>query len=139
MLNLQEASPTIFIAWTGGKPNLGWTALDPSDRGLSTPAQYRTTSVSAAMKSHATRQTGLPTKMMRKGDLKEFETAVWTHLLDHGLDTISFLPDAVDKTRLSSVFMEYTRFSVDSATIQARLIVKKFDKYDRMNDKLRLL
>jgi hypothetical protein len=56
------------------------------------------------------------------------------HLLDHGLDTISYLPDAVDNTRVSSVVTEYTRFSVDSATIQARLIVTKFDKYDKTND-----
>jgi hypothetical protein len=70
---VEELSPTNFIAWTGGKPNLQWTALDPTDGGLSTPAQYRSTSVSAAVKSHASRQTCLTTKMTRKGDLKEFE------------------------------------------------------------------
>jgi hypothetical protein len=72
--------------------------------------------------------------MTRKGDLKRFETNVWSHLQDKGLDTIAYLPDAVDKTRVSSVVTEYTRFSVDSATKQALLIVNKYDEYDKAND-----
>jgi hypothetical protein len=131
---VKELTPTDFVAWTGGKPNLEWTASDPNNREYISPGQYRSHSVSAAQDSHEIRIAGLATKMTRTGDLKWFGTNVWTHLQDKGLDTIAYLPDSIDKTRVSSVVTEYTRFSVDSAIIQTRLVVKKFDKYDEAND-----
>jgi hypothetical protein len=131
---IKELTPTDYVAWTGGKPNLQWTAIDSNDRGYTSPGQFRSHSVSTSQKSHETRQTGLSIKMTKKGDLKRFETNVWSHLQDKGLDTIAYLPDAVDTTRVSSVVTEYTRFSVDSATKQAQLIVNKYDEYDTAND-----
>jgi hypothetical protein len=131
---VMELTPDDFVAWTGGKPNLLWTASDPGHLENTSPGQFRSHSVSTSQKSHATRQTGLATKMTRKGDLKRFETNVWSHLRDTGLDTISYLPDAVDTTQVSSVVTKYTRFSVYSATKQVQLIVTKYDQYNKANN-----
>jgi hypothetical protein len=99
--------------------------------------------------------------MSYKGNLKTFQTSFWSHLVTKGMDinnkglfvtcclfsrlletkanpretkgmdTIAYLPDAVEKTKVSSVVTEYTRFSIDSASIQVKLIDHMYDEYDR--------
>ena len=124
-----------LCAWTGGKPKRDWSALDP---GASTapvsPNQYRSTNVSASQKGHSFRQKGLDTLFKRNADLNSFQHHIWTHVVDCGLDSVTYAPDPIDSTRMSCIIHEHTRFSLESIEAAMTVQVKKYDAYDKMND-----
>ena len=65
-----------------------------------------------------------------------FQRKVMKHLVEHGLDTITYLPDPADKYEMISVVSDHARFNhkTDGAMANKRM-ESKFDKYDIQNDK----
>ena len=126
-----------FIPWTGGRPLVDWSGLDPTSRMTpKSPNQQRPVSSSAAQKGHIYRQTGITTKKLSRADLDlpHFETRVWRHLCDTGLDTIAYVPNPIGSTEMINVIQEHDRFSVDSVIKLVANQVKKYDDYDIQSD-----
>jgi hypothetical protein len=67
-------------------------------------------------------------------DLAVFQTAVWNHLVDTGMDTIAYLQDPEDSTKMTDVVKSHARYTVDNAKLLSTVQVAKYDKYDRTND-----
>ena len=125
-----------WSAWTGGKPNADWTGLDSSAQ-LETPSpnQLRPVYVSAAQKGYTHRRTGMNTPFNSTDDLISFQNAVWDHLTDTGMDSIAYLPDPTDGTKMTNVVKAHARYTVQSAEVLVRNQLVRYDKYDKTNDK----
>ena len=125
-----------WSAWTGGKPKADWTGLDPTAPGESTsPNQLRPVYVSAAQKGYNHRRTGMTTLFKPADDLISFQNSVWDHLVVTGMDSIAYLPDPTDKTKVSNVVKSHSRYTVQSAKTLIQGQVELYDKYDKTNDK----
>ena len=68
-------------------------------------------------------------------DLTSFQNAVWDHLTDTGMDTIAYLPDPTDETKMSNVVKSHARYTVQSAQLLVENQLVSYDKYDKTNDK----
>lgn len=105
-----------WSAWTGGMPKSDWTGLKPSSLQESTsPNQLRPVHVAAAQKGYNHRRTGMSIPCQPADDLSAFQKTIWDHLVDTGMDTIAYLPDPTDKTKVSNVVKSHSRFTVQSA------------------------
>ncbi len=123
-------------AWTGGLPKSDWSGLDSTAlQEPVTPNQFRSTYIATSQKSHNYRKTGLAVKFARSGDLASLEQQVWHQLKDTGMDSIAYVPDPVDRTRMVNVVKEHGRFSVQSITKQIQPQLLKYDSYDKANDR----
>ena len=136
MGGLAQVSSNDWCAWTGGKPKPDWSGLD--DKAPTDPLeeyQYRPSNPGSSVKAKAFREKGLTTKFTKSDNLLDFIQTVELYLQRMGMDTISYLPDPDDNTKVLSVVTCSTRFSLEAALESARDFRKtKYDRYDRNND-----
>ena len=125
-----------WSAWTGGKPNSTWTGLDASVALLehTSPNQLRPVYVSSAQKGYNFRRTGFKIPFKPADDLISFQNTVWEHLKDTGMDSIAYLKDPTDATKMTNVVKSHARFTVQSAKLLAEAQTPLYDRYDRTND-----
>ena len=136
MGGLAQTSPSEQTAWTGGQPDHTWTSLSTSaPQDPETPHQLRPTHVGHAQKAYELRKTGLSAKFDDKQDFVRFVDKVWQHLKDTGMDSIAYLRDSEDPTRMVSVVKRHSRFSLEYTKTAARIQVAQYDRFDRLNDK----
>ena len=135
MGGLVQSSKDEFAAWMGGKPLVDWSGLHPSSSTkLHVPTQAHPTSVSLSAKAYGYHTTGFETKFFTKDkDFMSFSRKVPRHLEDHGMDTISFLPDPLDKNKMISVVKNHARFSLEYAQVEYKKIKNSMDAYDISN------
>ena len=121
--------------WTGGKPKHDWTGLDNSSaKTFESPNQLRATS-RYSQKGYNYRKTGTKTKFGSDDDLTPFQDTVMEHLKDTGMDSISYLPDPKDTTKMISVITSHSRFTITSVRDHRQTFKPLYDEYDLMNDK----
>lgn len=131
-----QIDATTHALWVGGKPKADWSGLDPSALTEPVaPTQFRPQGISSAAKGHSLRERGLDIKFSRASDLENLEHQVWRHLVNHGLDTITYVPDPVDNNIMVNCVKEHGRFSVDSIKRLVKGQLTMYDKYDRANDR----
>ena len=125
-----------WSAWTGGKPNSTWTGLDASVALLehTSPNQLHPVYVSSAQKGYNFRRTGFKIPFKPADDLISFQNTVWEHLKDTGMDSIAYLKDPTDATKMTNVVKSHARFTVQSAKLLAEAQTPLYDRYDRTND-----
>lgn len=131
-----QISGSEYAAWTGGKPKHDWSGLD--DKALkdyTTPNQLRPVSVSSDQKAYNFRKKGREEKLAMGGDLAAFQKAVRDHLEGTGMDTIGYLPDPEEPTKMIPVIEYYAKYTVEAGRESSDKLYPKFDKYDRTNDK----
>ena len=124
------------MQWTGGLPKADWSGLDstaPADP--VTNAQYRSSSLSVATKAEIYRKTGLSPKFARSGDLTNFEYSIWRHLVNMGMDSITYVPDPIDNTLMVSCVTAHGRFTVASVKRLISPQVLLYDSFDKSNDR----
>ena len=125
-----------WAAWTGGLPKADWTGLHPSAQlDPTSPNQLRPVYVSAAQKGYNYRRTGMTVQFKPTDDLTDFQNAVWEHLTDTGMDSIAYLPDPTDGTKMTDVVNSHSRYTVQSAQTLVKAQLVKYDPYDKTNDK----
>ena len=130
-----QTSSTDWCAWTGGKPKADWSGLDPSaDLTPSDDYQYRPSSPGSSQKSTKFRETSLDTKFGRNDHLLDFIDTVKDYLRRTGMDTIAYLPDPADATKMICVLDQYSKYDLQPAITAARALSVKLDRYDRNND-----
>jgi hypothetical protein len=77
----------------------------------------------------------LEIKFGHDDDLTSFQDAVMDHLIDTGMDSISYLPDPKDAMKMISVVTSHSRFTISSMRTHLGTLEPLFDDYDCMNDK----
>jgi hypothetical protein len=122
-----------WVAWTGGKPNLNWTDLDPAQLAAApTPTMYRSAGIKD-VKGYAHRIKGLATPFGMKDDLRAFQRSVMKHFKQCGLDTITCLPDPANPTCMESIVKSTNRFTKDYVVTKIAEYEGFYDEYDRLN------
>ena len=136
MGGLVQTSKDEFTPWTGGKPNLDWTALDALEPNMfRSPNQQRSLYTKSSTDGFNFRTTGLTTQFGKADNFKQFADKVLEHLQDTGMDTISYLPDPAEPTvRMLSVVTHHSRFTFDSVCDGSTALSASFDYYDSQND-----
>ena len=120
----------------GGAPEPDWTGIeDPSTRLLSDLC-YRSLDPVSGQKSTLHRIKGMKKQYDRSQKLSDFQKNVSEHLIKFGMDTIGFLPDPKDSTKVQSVVTYHARFTGDmeKSLAGSKTISKLFDPWDRKND-----
>ena len=136
MGNVVALSKDDWSAWTGGKPASGWTGLDPSagDETMS-PNQLRPVNAGSSQKGYNYRCTGMTTSFSSTSSLIDFQNAIWDHLTDCGMDTITYLPDPENKLLMTNVVKSHSRYTVQTAKTLCAPQLALYDKYDKNNDR----
>lgn len=128
-----EVETGIYNAWTGGKPNVDWTSLDVASATLPvTPHMFRPSGARDG-KAYSYRKKGMETKFGMKDDLKTFCRHVMKHLVENGMDTISYLPDPSDPTKMESIVEVPNKFTKTYVATQVDNYEALFDSYDNLN------
>ena len=138
MGDLEEVGTDSWCAWTGSKPKIDWSCLDPSVSGQAiTPTMYRGVGHKDS-KAYQMRIRGLQKKLDEKlsTPLNSFTSAIFKYLKRHGLDTISYLPDPGNKSIMQSIVTHHTRYKLSDVITDSRALFNKYDKYDRANDEV---
>ena len=104
-----EAVKGTFYPYTGGKPKFNWLGIDVPTSTPS-PNQIRPVYVGDAQKAYRHRQKGCAAKFKQGDSLQDFEKKVNKYLVDHGMDTIGYIPD-VGSTNMMNILKEHTRFT----------------------------
>ena len=113
---INQTSSTAFVAWTGGKPLPDWSDLDGAALTTnSSPNQLRPLQLAASQKAYNSRIQGI-TPIFAKGNHFElFKGTLWDALVDRGLDTFAYLPDAATQTTMYNVVEDFPHFTLDVA------------------------
>ena len=118
MGGLVALSKTEWTAWTGNGTNLSLTGLGliPTDCTYHvSPNQLcpaLALSAQIAYNYHCTGLAKVHQYTITTGDLSAFQNAVWKHLQNSGMDTMSYLPDPKDPTKMTSVVTNHARFTL---------------------------
>ena len=133
--DIKEVGTGTWVAWTGGEPKPDWSELQTIAPTSIDPNQYRVSSISGRSKSKYYRVQGLETKFTRTSDLQTFQKKVWKHLVEHGMDTITYLEDPATPTQVVSVIDHHARFEVKAGVRAANLLKTNntWDGYDLDN------
>jgi hypothetical protein len=126
----------VFYYAFGGAPLPDWSGIkDPSSRLLSDLC-YRSLDPVSGQKSTLYRTKGLSKPYDRSQKLSDFQKKVWDHLVNYGLDTIGYLQDPKDPTKVQSVVQYHARFNGDlsKALAVSKVWKEKFDSWDKKHD-----
>ena len=121
--------------WVGGKPNPGLTDLEDPNPAYIAPNQFRSTSVASQSKSHHYRTSGLDTKFTRSSDLLTFQKNLWKHLVNHGLDSITYLKDPMNPQQVVSVVDSHALFTLKTAVAEANTFRTTLDNHGHSMDR----
>jgi hypothetical protein len=107
-------TPRGWVAVTGGKPLLDWSALET----VLSEADFKTE----------------PLKI--GDDIGEFAKELKLKLEQNGMDTIAYVPDPFFPDRMAYILEDYPKFQADKNICgQTDLVYPKWDSYDRANNK----
>ena len=133
MGGIEQTGIGTWNVWTGGVPNNQWTGLLKSTPSHISPSQYRPTSVTSQAKSRAYRVAGLEQKFGRNDDFQQFQRRVKKHLVNHGMDTIVYIPDP-SGNKMINIIDKYALYSLRKGVDTANLVMDThFDKYNKSN------
>ena len=122
-------------AWCGGEPNRNWTGLAATAATEPKGAtQFRENNTSYASKAKGYRTKGQSVLFERSSDLELFQSRVMEHLQRHGMDSITYVPDPADLTKMISSVTHHPRLSAEFVLSHIEDQVSKYDKYDKEND-----
>ena len=135
MGNIIQLTKDEWAAWTGGKPNHDWSSLVDTNTEYTSPNQLCPSNASASQKGYNYHKASpLEVKFEKSSDLQTFEKAFAKHLMDTGMDTVAYLPDPVDNTKMNFVVTEHSRYTLESATKLATPQLGLYDTYNKVND-----
>ena len=129
-----------WVAVTGGKPALDWLHLETSPRNNSDyktePLRFRGQDNATATKTFLERETAISNVLRSGDDIHLFAKDFSIKMVQHGMDTIAYVPDPFDTTKMSYILDDYPKFQADkNIRDQVDLVSVKYDSYDRANSK----
>ena len=136
----REAGMTGSNMWNclvGGMPLADWSQLSPvQPNKIEFTTRFRPLNPILDVKGLTNRTKGLSAKFKKTDDLVVFQSKIWKHLVEHGLDTIAYLVDPSDITEVLDVVNNHTRYVVDMEKTELLFdqFESEFDDVDRTND-----
>jgi hypothetical protein len=125
---LARISPGKQVPTVGGKPKPDFTWLEARDPDSAViAARHRPKDTAASTKAYDARIKGLTPAFDAGGNLKDFMESVDKHLVKHGLDTIAYIPDPSDKTKILSAVTQYPLLNFKKAD---HVLMGRFSLYD---------
>ena len=100
MGDVEKQSDDTYTAWTGGQPRSGWLGLVVTAPPSLFPTQFQPTGIGSSTKAQYYRTIGLSTKYSRKEDRLTFQRKVMDHMVTYGMDTITYLQDPAEPTKM---------------------------------------
>ena len=97
------------------------------------PTRYRPEGYTSSIKTRTYRVRGLEVKFTKKSDLLTFKRRVFEHLVEYGMDTITYLPSPDNSQKMVSVIHHHARFSVAEAKQAEAEQAKLYDFNDQGN------
>ncbi len=132
---IRETGTDVWAAWTGGEPTPDWQGLKQPNPNSIVPTQFRSTSISGAAKSRVYRIQGLENKFTHTGDLQTFQRKIMKHLVTYGLDTITYVQNPSDATKVASVIENHGLFHFKTGVKDCNdNKANHFDSYCHSND-----
>jgi hypothetical protein len=130
------ANSNVYYYAFGGKPKVDWSGLEHKPDRLLSDLCFRSLDPIAGQKSAVVRTKGLSERYEKSNKLTDFQKSVWNHMLKFGLDTIGYLPDPKDNTKVQSVVTHHARFTGDltKAITTSKMLQQSFDKWDKKHD-----
>ena len=128
-----EVGHDLWSAWTGGKPKGDWLGLEDPTPKTVTPNQYLMSSISSQAKALVYCVQELATKFTRDSDLQTFQKKFMNHLVQYGLDTITYIQDPTKPTEVLSVVTDHALFNIKEGVVMGNNLMKHFDKYNHEN------
>ena len=126
------------IAWTGGQPNITWTGLQNPHVGRASVNCLRTAKSENQISNYNSRIKP-PTKLFNKDDkdfdFDKFGQSIFKHFVDHGLDSVMYVPSIVDGTKTVNVITMYDQVHTDHVITKSAEYAMKYDQYDHDNNK----
>ena len=102
---------------------------------LSSPEKYRSSSVGSAQKSRNYCTKGLNPKFKKSANLQVFHDRLWSHFPDHGLNTVTYIPDPASTMEMISCILQHERLSTDDVTQSIVQQLQLYDAYNHANDR----
>lgn len=135
---VEETYPgsNVYYYAFGGAPKWDWTGIqDPKLRLLSDPC-YRSLDPVQGQKTAHHRTKSLAKKFENSMKLSDFGTKVMEHLREYGLDTLAYLPDPRNPTKVLSVVDYHARFTGDmEKSLKSCADCKlTYDSWDKKHD-----
>ena len=105
----------------GGKPKPDWSGLQANQTTSVSDLCYRTLDPVAGQKGAVIRTTGLEKKFETKASLSDFLGDIWEHLVKFGLETIAYLPDPRNPTKVLNAVKQHAQFTGDMSLAETLL------------------
>ena len=120
----------------GGKPKADWSDIANIDQRIISDNSVRAIDPVSGQKAAKYRQTGLRKKFESSHSLADFQKEIWDHLVQHGLDTVSYLQDPRNTSDVLSVVTHHSQFTPDLAVAErsSLLFKSRFDIWDKKHD-----
>ncbi len=129
--DLQEIESGVWTAWVGGEPLADWSGLKEPKPLSVTPTQFRANRIYDLAKSRKYRIEGMTNKFTRSSDMLTFQKKVTKHLKEHGMDTIAYLQDPTDSSKVVSVVDHHALFPTKEGAQKGKDQKDHSTKYDR--------
>ena len=125
------------IVWTGGIPKPDWSALDErSSKPYSTfchrnPSDWNEENKANFRRSAAPKGVQIKSK---SNNLYSIKSSLMAHMRKHGLDTVFYVPDTQDKTKVVNVIEQHSKFELSYVKAEIRNLRREWDEYDEANN-----
>ena len=130
-----QGSGNYYLSF-GGIPEADWSGIAVKNADMISDLCFRSLDPGQNQKSVQYRTRALRIKLSGKKNLKEFQEEVWKHLTKYGLDTLAYLPDPMDESRVLNVIENHAKFTGDTekAFQLAEQFMARFDQWDKKHD-----
>ena len=130
-----QGSGNYYLSF-GGIPKSDWSGIAVKNADMVSDLCFRSLDPGHNQKSVQYRTRPLKTKLSGKKNLKEFQEEVWKHLTKYGLDTLAYLPDPMDGSKVLNVIEHHAKFTGDTekAFEMAQSFMNEFDDWDKKHD-----
>ena len=120
----------------GGKPLADWSDIDPNSSKAMSDNCLRALDPVSGQKHSRYRVKGLTKRYDSKHRLADFQDSIWEHLVNVGLDTVAYLNDPRDNSRVLNVIKNHAQFTGDLETAirSSQTLYQKFDDWDKKHD-----
>ena len=135
MGDIVEVKRDEFVVWVGGKPRADWKGLDDD-----APKEYlRAFQVRTVSDKKYSERVAGPAEENEKfnkktGDFSRFQDNLQQHLIKHGMDTIAYLRNPLDSTKMLFIISEHPKYTLTKVKELMAEQIKLYDKYDRNNN-----
>lgn len=129
MGNVTQLSTDEWATWTGDKPKSDWSGLDTkAGTKVKSSNQLRLVHAGSQVKGCNHCKRGVEIKFKKTDDIIGFQTKIWSHLKDCGVDAIACISNPAESTMMRSIITNCSQHTKDLAKMASAMVTSKFDQ-----------